>query len=316
MSGKQVLTEEDYLRIHLENLETEIPFEPQQIIKETPPPPQSNYNSMKSSDLHFFSFDIQEFPCGVFYPKGSAIQVRAALVKEIQAYSMVDDNNYYDIIEKMNEMLSSCVRIKYLDGRIGSYLELKDPDRYYLIFLIRELSFQKGTVLSTTAKCSCGEEVPIELMRINFVNHQINEKIKPYFDLRDNCFKFEITNGKVFFLSPPTIGIQKAFTEYVIRENIQKKKPNLSFLKIIPFTLYGKTTITQEEIKIELEKFQKMDDISFQFLNSAVEKLNYGIEKLTKLCQCGLEIHTPMTFPNGPSAIFVVHDAFDQFIKK
>jgi hypothetical protein len=56
--------------------------------------------------------------------------------------------------------------------------------------------------------------------------------------------------------------------------------------------------------------------VSFQFLNSVVEKMTFGIEKLTKICQCGLEIHTPMTFPNGPSAIFVIYDAFDQFIKK
>jgi hypothetical protein len=109
---------------------------------------------------------------------------------------------------------------------------------------------------------------------------------------------------------------QKAFTEYVIRENLQKRKPNLSFLKIIPFTLVGKTTISQEDIKTELEKFEKIEDISFQFLNSAVEKMTFGIEKLIKFCQCGLEIHTPMTFPNGPSAIFIIHDAFDQFIKK
>jgi len=251
-----------------------------------------------------------------FYPKGSIIQVRAAQVKEVQAYSMVDDGNYYDIIEKMNDMLSSCVRIKHIDGSIGSYLEIKDPDRYYLIFLIRELTFQKGTTLSTNVKCSCGLDNSIELLRINFIKYGIDTKLKSYFDPRINCFKFELTNDKVYNLSPPTIGIQKSFTEYVIRENLQKRKPNLSFLKIIPFTLINKTSISQDDIKVELEKFQKIDDISFQFLNSAVEKMNFGIEKLTKICQCGLEIHTPMTFPNGPSAIFIIHDAFDQFIKK
>jgi hypothetical protein len=216
----------------------------------------------------------------------------------------------------MNDMLSSCVRMKHIDGTISSYLEIKDPDRYYLIFLIRELTFQKGTILSTNAKCSCGEENSIELVRNHFKKYDINEKLIQYFDTRTSSFRFELTNDRIFYLIPPSIGIQKAFTEYVIRENIQKRKPNLSFLKIIPFTLIGKTSITQEEIKSELEKFQKIDDVSFQFLNSAVEMMTFGIEKLIKYCQCGLEIHTPMSFPNGPSAIFVVHNAFDQFIKK
>jgi len=314
MSDSKVLTEEDYLRIHLENLDNNIKVEKLEI----PPSPQytNNFNTNKTSDLHYFSFDVQEFPCGYFYPKGTIIQVRSAQVKEIQSYSMVDDNNYYDIIEKMNDMLSSCVRMKHIDGTISSYLEIKDPDRYYLIFLIRELTFQKGTILSTNAKCSCGEENSIELVRNHFKKYDINEKLIQYFDTRTSSFRFELTNDRIFYLIPPSIGIQKAFTEYVIRENIQKRKPNLSFLKIIPFTLIGKTSITQEEIKSELEKFQKIDDVSFQFLNSAVEMMTFGIEKLIKYCQCGLEIHTPMSFPNGPSAIFVVHNAFDQFIKK
>ena len=57
----------------------------------------------------------------------------------------------------------------------------------------------------------------------------------------------------------------------------EKKKMNMSFLKIIPFTLYDRNSITQEGIEAKLEEFQKMDDMSFQFLNSAVEKLTFGI---------------------------------------
>jgi hypothetical protein len=311
MSTNQNLTEEDYLRIHLQNLE-----QGEGILQEVKPIETPKMDTSKATDLNFFSFDVQEFPCSIFYPKGTLIQVRAALVKEVQSYSMVDDSNYYDIIEKMNEMLSSCVRVKYTDGTTGSYLEIKDQDRYYLIFLIRELTFQKGTTLSTNAKCSCGQESSIDLVRINFERYDINEKLKPFFDSRNGCFRFELTNGKMYLLTPPTIGIQKAFTEYIIKENVQKRKPNLSFLKIVPFTLVGKNSISQDEIKTELERFQKIDDISFQFLNQAVEKLTFGIKSLKKECQCGLEIHTKMVFPNGPSAIFVIHDAFDKFIKK
>jgi hypothetical protein len=70
--------------------------------------------------------------------------VRPAQVREIQAYSMVDDNNFYDIVEKMNGMLQSCVRIKYPDGRMGSFLEVKDQDRLFLIFLNKRINFQQG----------------------------------------------------------------------------------------------------------------------------------------------------------------------------
>jgi hypothetical protein len=229
---------------------------------------------------------------------------------------MVDDNNFYDIVEKINDMLSSCVRVKYLDGTIGSYMDLRDPDRYYLIFLIRELTFQKGSSLTTTAICECGKEVSIELKRDNFKLFEQSDRVLSFFDPITLSFRFEVKNGRVFNLAPPTIGLQKSFTEYIIKENAEKKKPNLSFLKIIPFLLYDRTSVTIDGIKSKLEEYQKIDDISFQFLNAAVEKMTFGIEKLRKQCECGLESHTDMIFPDGPSAIFVVHDAFEQFIKE
>jgi hypothetical protein len=308
--NNQNLTEEDYLKRHLQDLEN----------KSTAyqaPKINVQVDNSRLSDLQYFAFDVKEFPCGMFYPAGTTIQVRPAQVKEIQAYSMVDDNNFYDIIEKMNDMLAACVRVKYLDGRVGSYIEVKDPDRFYLIFLIRELTFQQGTDLTTTTTCSCGQPLQIALKRENFKLFEASDKIAKYFDPHTLSFRFTIKSGKTFNLAPPTIGLQKSFTEYIVKENNEKRKPNLSFLKIIPFLLCDRNSITLEGIKAKLNEYEKIDDISFQFLNSAVEKMSFGIQKLKKTCaSCGLEVTTDMTFPNGPSALFVVHDAFEQFIEE
>lgn len=312
--NKQNLSEEEYLKRHLEGLEGKTNTTSQNQFYNQP---KVSVDNTRVSDLQYFAFDVKEFPCGIFYPPGTTIQVRPAQVKEIQAYSMVDDNNFYDIVEKMNDMLSSCVRVKYMDGRVGSYLEIKDPDRFYLIFLIRELTFQQGSSLNTTAVCSCGSEVSMDLKRANFKNYETPEKIEKFFDPVTLSFRFSVKNGKTFHLAPPTIGLQKSFTEYIIKENNEKRKPNLSFLKIIPFLLIDRSSITIEGIKAKLTEYEKLDDISFQFLNSAVEKMTYGIQKLKKSCQvCNLEVHTDMIFPNGPSALFVVHDAFEQFIEE
>jgi hypothetical protein len=311
--SEENLNEEEYLQKHLDELSSKKKPEP---IQQQPINSISDDNT-RIGDLKYFSFPVTEFPCGIFYPSGTTMQVRPAEVIEIQSYSMVDDTNYYDIVEKMNDMLSSCVRVKYPDGKVGSYLDIRDPDRYYLIFLIRELTFQQGSNLTTTKECSCKNELQIELKRTSFKFFKMNEKISKYFDTQDRCFRFETVNNNVFRLSPPTIGLQKSFTDYIIKENGDKKKINMSFLKIIPFVLYDRTSITNEGIKSKLTEFEKIDDISFQFLNAAVEKLSFGIEELVKNCdKCGLEVHTEMIFPNGPSAIFIVHDAFEKFIKE
>jgi hypothetical protein len=44
--------------------------------------------------------------------------------------------------------------------------------------------------------------------------------------------------------------------------------------------------------------------------------MTFGIEKLGKVCSCGEEVTTEMQFPNGTSGIFVIHDAFEAYIKE
>jgi hypothetical protein len=309
---KQEMSEEDYLKRHLNDLEQgkkiaeagdDLPF-----IQ----PIETN----RTNDLQFFNMDIRELPCGQFYPTGTLFMVRPAQVKEIQAYSMVDDNNFYDIVEKMNDMLQACVRIKYPDGKLGSYLEIKDQDRLFLIFLIRELTFQQGNSLAVTTKCTCGTEVKIELNRKTFIFHDTDEKLDRYFNQSSRNYQFKTINGKLFDITPPNIGLQKAFTEYIIKENNEKRTPNLSFLKIIPFMLPGRTNITYDGIKAKVREFEEMDDISFQFLNAAINKMTFGVKELKSNCECGEEVRTDMQFPDGAAGIFVISDAFDAYIKE
>jgi hypothetical protein len=309
------MSEEEYLKQHIDSLESSGDKTTGGFFDNIVPTNQTT--GTRTTDLQFLSFDIKELPCGKFYPQGTTFMVRAAQVKEIQSYSMVDDNNFYDIVEKMNDMLQACVRVKYPDGKMGTYLDVKDQDRLYLIFLIRELTFQQGNALSVNVKCSCGTENSIELKRMNFKFHPIDEKLDSFYDRGKNSFFFTTINNKQFELTPPNIGLQKSFAEYIIKENNEKRTPNLAFLKIIPFMLNGRNTITYEGIKAKLVEFESLDDISFQFLNAAVGKMTFGVKELVKTCSsCGVEVHTDMSFPNGASSIFVVHDAFETFIKK
>jgi hypothetical protein len=233
MTQSNNLSEEDFLKKHIQDLESSEKSNSNANMFDFVQ--QNQVNPNRVTDLQFLSFDIKELPCGKFYPSGTAIMIRAAQVKEIQAYAMVDDTNFIDVIEKMNDMLQACIRIKYSDGKMGSYLDLKDQDRIYVIFLIRELTFQKGNALAVNVTCSCGAENSIELKRENFVFHELDEKLFNFYDKNRGTFIFNTVNNKTFEITPPNIGLQKAFAEYIIKENREKRPANLAFLKIIPF---------------------------------------------------------------------------------
>ena len=140
--------------------------------------------------------------------------------------------------------------------------------------------------------------------------------MKKFYSANRGTYHFKLKNGQDYDVTPPNIGLQKSFTDYIIKENNDKRTPNMAFLKIIPFLMPGKSSITYDGIKSKLLEFERMDDISFQFLNAAINKMTFGIKDLRVICSCGEEVHAEMQFPNGASGIFVIHDAFEAYIKE
>lgn len=307
---------EDYLKKHIQSIEHD-PIKKDHVsyVDSLSRPKEGT----RTEELQFISFDITNLPCGRFYRPGTMLLVRPAQLREIQAYSTVDDNNYMDIVDKMNDMLSACVKVKYQDGTVGSYTDVKDQDRIYVIFLIRELTFQKGNNLTVKVKKCCEEgDDRIELKINNFVFTKPDSSLENFYDRR-GFYHIELINGKVFDFSPPTIGISNALTEYIIKEKSKDQEPNLSFLKIIPFLLSGMNTVTQEELKDFLESFEdpkETDMDTFQLLNDVAGKMTFGIKELKKTCKCGKEVGAPMSFPNGAAGIFVIPNALEAFVKK
>ena len=291
---------------------------------------ENEFEAIKKVDLsyldttpsnEYMSIPPEILPCGMFYKQGTKISIRAAKVQEVQAYSVVDDNNYLDITEKMNGILSSCVRYVYANGIQGSYKDLRDGDRLFLIFMIRELTFPGGKNLSKDVTCDgCHTDFKMELratgsdkVQKSFVNYEMPEKLTKFFDPYERVFKFVIDEVD-YKLAPPTIGIQEIFFGD-IRNKVQvDKNPNVAFLKLASFLLHDRTKITEDGIKAKEQEFKRMDMKTFQILNQAVNQMLFGIKEMKNTCpSCGLEVHTDMSFPAGASTIFVIPDAFEQY---
>ena len=279
----------------------------------------SYLDSVPSNEYMIIPLDL--LPCGLFYKPGTKISIRAAKVQEVQAYSVVDDNNYLDITEKMNQILGTCVKYVYSNGSLGSYKDVRDGDRLFLIFMIRELTFPGGKNLSKDVTCeNCANEFKMELRATSsnkapksFVNYDMPQKIAKFFDKQERVFVFNINNVD-YKLAPPTIGIQEKFFGDIKTKIQGEKNPNVAFLKLASFMLHDRNTITDDGIKAKEQDFKRMDMKTFQILNQAVGQMLFGIKEMKCNCpSCGLEVHTDMSFPAGASNIFVIPDAFDEY---
>jgi hypothetical protein len=264
---------------------------------------------------------LESLPCGMFYKSGTKISIRAARVQEVQAYSVVDDNNYLDITEKMNGILASCIKYFYPGGMQGSYKDLRDGDRLFLIFMIRELTFPGGKNLSKDCTCkNCEHEFKMELratysqqVQKSFVNYEMPEKLAKFFDPVEKLFIFKI-DGVDYKLAPPTIGIQEIFFGDIKTKIQGEKNPNVAFLKLASFMLHDRTKITEEGIKAKEQEFKQLPMKTFQVLNQAVNQMLFGIKEMKSDCpSCGVEVRTDMSFPSGASNIFVISDALDEY---
>jgi hypothetical protein len=143
---------------------------------------------------------------------------------------------------------------------------------------------------------------------------QAEKIIERFWNKEQQCYEL-IHDGVSWKMGPPTIGIQEDFYDEIKRNVQADKKPNVSFMKIMPFLLYDRSSITPEGIKAKQKEYTNMNDLKlFNGLNSVVNNMNLGIKGLTAICgECGGEVHTELTFPGGASTLFELPDILDSF---
>lgn len=269
--------------------------------------------------LEYISVDLSMLPLGKFYKNGTKIKIRAAKVSEVQAFSVVDNNSIIDVSDKINYILSNCVKVILPDGKFGSYKDIKYGDNLFLIFMIRELTFQRGNSLVKEVACEkCGHEFNIPYRATSNSEHpstfefyEESEKLLKYFNNELKCFEFEI-NDKIYRVGPPNLGIQEFVFKEIENRKRNEKNINLAFFKFLPFLMYDRVTISKDGLKAKEEEFKKMDMLTFQKLNAAIDNMKYGIKGLKMNCPvCNEEVHTEFSFPGGASNLFIISDPFE-----
>ena len=100
-----------------------------------------------AGEIGWKNVPLQNLPSqGLFYPDGTEVAIRAASVAEIRHWSTIDENDALGIDDMLNFVVERCCRIR-MSGRPANYKDLKEIDRFYVIFAIRDFTFKCNVII-------------------------------------------------------------------------------------------------------------------------------------------------------------------------
>jgi len=261
--------------------------------------------------------DLNSFPSkGKFYRDDFEIHIRPAKVAEIRSFSTIDENNLREVDEGLNNLVISCSKTVYGTQR-GSYKDILEEDRIYLILSIRELTFKTGEhtlmmpVSSSSCKSSmCKSQESVELRTNNLQFNSVVEKFEKYYDAGDRCYSIATKNYGVIQMAPPTIGIMRAITDYIRDREENNKNWDKSTLAILPYLQRDWRGWTEKDIFAKITSFQGWDSTKYTIVYRLAEDMKIGVkpEMVFPCKSCSEEVTVPLTFPGGIKALFLIPD--------
>jgi len=253
---------------------------------------------------------------GKFYRNDLQISIRAARVAEIRDFSTMDENNLFDVDEKLNNILATCVRVEFA-GRRGSYKDLLEEDRLFIILSVRELSFKTGeNKLVMKANCrSCSHENEYEL-KTTTLQYYDSSELQKYYDGDMKAFVFSTKTEGSVVMCPPTIGVMRIITDFIKHKEEKKEKWDKSFLQILPYLHREWRGFDDKAIFQMNVEFNGWSEKKFSIVYRLAEKMRIGVkQELNMLCaNCDAEVAVPVTFPGGVKSLFVVSDIFTELL--
>jgi hypothetical protein len=259
---------------------------------------------------------------GRFYREDFQIHIRAARVNEIRDFSTVDEENLKDVDDKLNSILVSCIKVMYGNQK-GSYRDILEEDRIYIILAIREVTFKTGEAKimmpAGKKKCStpsCKSQDSVELRTENLQFNNVDELVERYYDDVNRCYSIPTKNHGELTLAPPTIGVMRAITDYVRKREEENKSWDRSALTILPYIQREWRAFNEREIFSAMTAFQGWDTGKYSLVFRLIEKMKIGIKPdFIYPCQsCGGEVTVPLSFPGGIKSLFIIQDISSELL--
>lgn len=277
---------------------------------------QQPEESPLAGDIGWKNIPLQNLPSqGLFYPDGSEIAIRAASVAEIRHWSTIDENDALGIDDMLNFVVERCCRIR-MSGRPANFKDLKEIDRFYVIFAIRDFTFKNGeNRLFTTVANDDGTEEKVEITKDALSYFNPDPKLMEYYNSEMKCFVFQMKNGDVLELHFPSLGVMSFIKAYARNKAQRQQQFDKAFLKYAPFLISEWKGLTdreydkalQESLGWSIQKISLMDKITTMLSSSINPEIRY-------VKSGGDETTVPLNFRGGIKSLFLIPDIFDELV--
>lgn len=281
-----------------------------------------DYSDIPGGNLGWKPMPVENLPSGgIFYPSGTTLEIRAAAAQEIRHFSTIDENDPLDMDDKLNMIIDKCLRMRFPD-RHATWKDLKEEDRFYLIFAIRDITFINGeNKLFMTLKCGreCNGDgsynEKIELAKENFEYYQIDEKLMEHYDENERCFVVNSPKiGTPIKMYIPSLGITTFIKNHIRKKVKDNEYYDKAFLKIAPFVFADHRTVNEKTYQAKVQESIGYSPLQLSAMIRMAEMIRFGVKtEIMRPCkQCGVEVRTPLNFPGGVKSLFLSSDPFEE----
>ena len=306
--------DEDILKEYSESVENFNDNGTDVISNKSPKPKNISKNeSNKSNVLGWQSLDIPSLPSrGMFYPDGTKIFVRAATAGEIKHWSTMNVEKLDDVNEHINYVIERCCKISIPDPNYngGSWKDLADIDRLYILFAIRDFTFPNGSnelMFNVTET----KQIPIYKDNIDFIN--IPDELMKLYDANEKCFKLKFKSGREINMYITTLGVGQWLTGYISQKQQVREQIDADFLLYAPlliknyhkFSLRAYEQLLDESNNWGAKEWSAVSYVRDIILNQAEPRIRYTDE-------AGMEMSAPLTFRSGFKSIFTVSNPLSE----
>ena len=264
----------------------------------------------------YVKLDLNLLPSGGrFYREDFEIHIRAARTAEVRDFSMMDEASIHDADVRLNSILSSCTRVMYGVQR-GSYKDILEGDRIYIILSIRELTFKEGEFKlmmpvksgCETAGCKSQESVELKTSNLQFQDEEVT--LEKFYNEETRGYAIATKNHGTIDMAPPTIGVMRAVSDYGREQEESGANWDKSLVAILPYLHREWRGLNAKEIFAQVSQLQGWGSTKYSIAYRLAERMTVAVKPEMKYpCDsCSAEVTVPLTFPGGVKGLFVIHD--------